>query len=143
MKLVLLFFCGILILLLMIIGLILLSSIRLNVKKFNISNIECGIKTRLNKKFEIYIEFYLFGMIKIAKIKVSKNLFKRVNIKTDTKSLKKDLDFAKSANLIDILKKLKIKIRSANLNMEFGTESLMLTVYLIAIISTVVRYSIW
>ena len=53
---------------------IILSDIRLNVKKCDIHNIYKNRKTKdLSKEFLIFLEFYLFGIIKIARIKITKN----------------------------------------------------------------------
>ena len=132
MKLVLLFFC-------IILG-ILFSNIRLNVKKFFVSNIENGRKTtRINKNFLIYLEWYLFGFIKIARIKITKKKLQKLKIKGDVKSLEKDVFMIKDLKIIEDLKKLKAKTKKINLDMQIGTDSLNLTVYLVAFVSTLIR----
>ena len=136
MKLVLLFFCGILIS-------IILSSIKLNVKKCYISNYDRGVKkARLDTQFELYIEFYLLGLIKILKIKITKELINKLNIKKDMSSLKKDAKILKSIHPLEILQKLKLKTEKANLYMYFGLDSINLTVYAVAIISALLRNNI-
>ncbi len=136
MKLVLLFFCIIVLLLLLII----FSDVRLNIKKCYISNIEEGRKKdKLNKEILIYVEFYLLGIIKIAKIRITEKAMKKIKIETDSKKIKKDVEEIKKLNPIELIKKLKIKVKKLNLNLEFGTESVMLTVYLIAFLSSIVR----
>ncbi len=142
MKVVLLFFCGILILMVCLFILVIFSKIRLNVKKCKIENIKCGKKIRgLDKEFEVFFEFYLLGFIKIFNIKITKKLLNKFKIKQDIKSLEKDAQIVKKAHPIQIIKKLKLKLESLKLNLDFGTESVMLTVYLVAIISSIVRYN--
>lgn len=144
MKLVLLFFCGILIFIVVFLVLVIFSSIKLNVKKCYISNIENGRKkAKIDKQFDIYVEFYLLGLIKILKIKITKNLLKKIKVKDDLKSIEKDVKIVKSVHPIEIIKKLRGKIEKANIYINFGTEDVMITVYLVAIISAILRNSIW
>ncbi len=143
MKLVLLFFCGILIFCLTLIILIALLQIRLNIKKCYISNIKEGRKqSKVEKEFLIYLEIYLLGFIKIAKIKITKNLINNLNIKPNKREIKKDVKIIKRNHPLEILKKLKIKLKKANLDLEFGTDSVMFTVYMTAIISSIIRNTI-
>lgn len=143
MKLVLLFFCGILIFIVILTILVIFSTIKLNVKKCYISNIENGKKKiGIDKNFEVYLEFHLLGLIKILKIKVTKELLERFKVKNDIVSIENDIKAIKSVNLIKIIKHLKLKTEKANIYLNFGTESVMLTVYLVAIISSIIRNNI-
>ena len=143
MKLVLLFFCGILIFIVLTVILIMFSSIRLNIKRCYISNIENGRKKiRLDKNFEVYLDFYLLGLVKIFKIKITKDLLEKLKIKNDITSIENDIKAVKSVNFIKIIKHLKLKVEEANIYLNLGTESLMLTVYLTAIISSIIRNTI-
>ncbi len=138
MKLVLLFFCVIF----SIFILILFSDLRLNIEKLYISNIEKGKKTKnLNCENLIYIEFYLLGILRIAKIRITKEMVKKVKIDTSPKAIEKDIQKMKNIKPLEILKKLKLKIKKLNLDLEIGTESIMLTVYLIPFISSILRNS--
>ncbi len=143
MKLVLLFFCGILIFIVLNVILIMFSSIRLNIKRCYISNIENGRKKiRLDKNFEVYLDFYLLGLVKIFKIKITKDLLEKLKIKNDITSIENDIKAVKSVNFIKIIKHLKLKVEEANIYLNLGTESIMLTVYLTAIISSIIRNTI-
>ena len=134
MKLVLLFFCGILILAIVIIILISLSKITLNVKKCNISNIEGKIKKKTEKEILIYVEIYLLGIIKIAKIKLTSKILRKLKIRNDIKAIEKDVSKIKSVHPIEILKRL--KLREIYLNLEIGIDDVILTSYLVAVISS-------
>lgn len=143
MKLVLLFFCAILIFIILALLLIALSSIKLNIKKCYISNIEKGIrKAKLDTEFELYIEFYLLRLIKIFKIKITKELLKKLKIKNDMTSLKKDAKILKSIHPLEIIKKLNLKTEKANVYIHLGLDSINFTVYATAIISTILRNNI-
>ena len=136
MKLVLLFFCIILIIFLSV----LFSNVRLNVQQFYISNIENDRKIKdVKKNFLIYLELYLFGAVKIAKVKVTKNKLQKLKIKGDIKSLEKDAFMIKDLKIIEDLKKLKAKTKKINVDIQVGTDSLNLTVYVVAFVSTLIR----
>ncbi len=138
MKIVLLFFCAIIGIIILSIILLIFSTIRLNVKKVKISNFENGIKKKkLEKEFIIYIELCLFGKLKIARIKLTKNLIDKMQIKADIKNLKRDAQLLKNINILEIIKKLKIKTSKLNLQAQLGTEEVTLTVFLVTFISTV------
>lgn len=138
MKIVLLFFCGILILISMVCLLLIFSKIKLNIKKISISNIKAGRKQKdLSKEFEIYLELYLLGFIKIARIKVNKKLAERFKVKQELESIQTDVKIVKSINHLEIIKKLKIRTEKFRMYLALGTESVMLTVNLIAIISAI------
>ena len=115
MKLVLLFFCIILIIFLSV----LFSNVRLNVQQFYISNIENDRKIKdVKKNFLIYLELYLFGAVKIAKVKVTKNKLQKLKIKGDIKSLEKDAFMIKDLKIIEDLKKLKAKTKKINVDIQ-------------------------
>jgi len=144
MKLVLLFFCAILIFLAVLIILILLSSIKLNISKVTLSNVKDGKKLNsLNKEFLIYLEIYLFGKIKIAKIKLNKKLIKKLNMQRKMENIEKDIKVIKKVKTLEIIKKLKIRIDNFNLNAEIGTGDVALTVIIVTAISTAIRNSTW
>ena len=137
MKLVLLFFCGILGIFIFIILLLLLSTIKLNISKLNIKNFENGVKfKKIKKDFEIYLELCLFGKIKYAKIKIDKKKIQKLKIKNSFKDIKKDAEILKNIKIGEIVKKLKVDIEKLNLSLELGTEEITLTVFLVTIIST-------
>lgn len=137
MKWVLLFFCIIIVLLLMII----FSSIKLNVKKFKILNVQGTLERKLEKDILIYLEFYLLGIIKIAKIKVTNEFLKKMKIRADVKELEKEAKSFKFSHIIEVIKKFKLKLQKVDLNLSLGIDSVVLTSYLVAIISSVLRHN--
>lgn len=139
MKLVLLFFCGFIISVIGLFIIIILSTIKLNIKKCNITNIKEGRKKKgIDKEIAIYLEIFLLGFIKIGKIKITEKLLEKLKIKNDVKSIRKDVNVAKSINIIEIIKKLKIKPEKIKMYLAIGTENVMLTVNLVAIISSII-----
>ena len=118
---------------------IILSDIRLNVKKCDIHNIYKNRKTKdLSKEFLIFLEFYLFGIIKIARIKITKEKLDKLKLKKDLKSIKNDVSMFKRLHILEAIKKLKIKVKRMNLNLELGLDSLNLTVYAVTLISSLI-----
>lgn len=141
MKWVLLFFCGIFALILLLLILIVSAKIKLNIKKFNISNIKNGRKLRrANKEFLIYLEIYLFGFIKIVKIRLTKELIRKLSKKQNLANLKKDAKIIKKVHPIQIIKRLKLKLEKLKLYLAIGTEDVMLTVNLVTLISSLIRH---
>lgn len=139
MKTVLLFFCAILGIILFCFILLLLSTIRLNVIKAKISNFENGIKkSKMEKELKIYLELCLFNKIKIAKIRLKKSLLDKAKIKTNMKELEKNVKVLKNIGIMEIIKKLKIKVDKLELEVKLGTEDIMITVFLIAFLSSLV-----
>ena len=136
MKLVLLFFCGFLIFIFCLLLLIAFSTIKLNVKKFNILN-NGDKNTKTNNEILAYLEFYLLGIIKVAKVKITKERLEKLKIKKDFKQVKKDIKFVKANHILKLLKKLKIKVENADIDIKLGTDSIMLTVYLVTVIASI------
>ena len=140
MKLVLLFFCVILVFMVLSITLLLLSSIKLNVEKIYIGNIKKYIRQKhIEKEVLIYLELYLFGKVKIMKIKIDKKLINKFRLQNKVKDVKKDIETIEKAKAIGIIKKLKLKLDEFNLEAEFGTEDVVLTAFLVAIVSSFIR----
>ncbi len=138
MKTVLLFFCAILGILLFCILLLMFSSIRLNVAKAKISNFENGIKKKkIEQEFIIYLELSLFNKIKIARIRLKKGLLYKVKNKANIKEIKRDTKILKNIGILEILKKLKIKVSKLELEAKFGTEDIILTVFLVTLLSSI------
>ena len=142
MRIVLLFFCAILVFLTLILILVVTSSLKLNVEKIYVSNVKSGIKLhKLEKGFLVYFEIYLFGKIKIAKIQIDKELLEKVKAKNKIENIDKDIKVIKKVKALDIIKKLKIDIEKFKLNAEIGTEDVCLTVAVVTLISSVVRHN--
>lgn len=141
MKLVLLFFCAIFGVILFAILILSLSTLRLNIAKLKISDFENGLKkNNLEKDILIYLEVYLFGKIKIARINLSKNSM-LVKLKTNIKitDLRNNTKILKEINLIKIIKMLKIEVDKADLEAQIGTEDIMTTVFAVTFLSSIAR----
>lgn len=136
MKIVLLFFCAILGIILLSLLLIIFSSIKLNVKRARISNFDKGIKKRkIEKDFLIYIELHLFGKIKVARIRLKEELFQNLKRQAEKEDISRDVKKLKEINIKEIIKKLKIKTEELNLEAQIGIEDVILTSSVVTIIS--------
>lgn len=141
MKLVLLVFCGALIFIILLLILIIFSSIGLNIKECHISNFTNNIKEKkLKKEFNIYLEFYLLGIIKIAKIRLTKEILAKIKNKQDAQKIKEETKIITKSNPIKLLKNLKIKVKRFYLDLELGTEDVMITSYSVATIAAIIRH---
>ena len=138
MNIVLLFFCVILGIIFLAVILFVFSSIKLDIKKLNISNVENGTKKeKLEKEILIYLEIFLFKKIRIAKINLSnKRLLDKIQKKSNLKNIDKDIKIIKRTNIFKIIKKLKIRFEKVNFEAQIGTEEIMITVFLVTFFST-------
>ena len=128
MKIVLPFFYVIISIIAFLVLLTLALTIRLNIKEIKISNIENGMKkAKLKKTYNAFIELLIFGKIKIGKIKLDNKTLKRFKLEENIRTL-------------NILKKLKVKVDMFNLDGEIGTENAMITAFIVATISSFLRY---
>ena len=131
MKIVLPFFYVIISIIAFLVLLTLALTIRLNIKEIKISNIENGMKkAKLKKTYNAFIELLIFGKIKIGKIKLDNKTLKRFKLE----------EIAKNIRTLNILKKLKVKVDMFNLDGEIGTENAMITAFIVATISSFLRY---
>lgn len=136
MKIVLLFFCVILGIILLSILLIAFSSIKLNIKKANISNFDKGIKRRkIEKDFLIYVELHLFGKIKIARLRLKEELFQKVKVQAEKQDISKDVKKLREMNIKELIKKLKVKVEVLNIEAQIGIEDVILTSSVVTAIS--------
>ena len=120
--------------------LIISAKIKLNIQKFYISNIERDRRLRkINKEILMYLEIYLFGFIKIAKIRLTKELFKKISEKQDLTNIEKDAKIIKKIKPIKVIKRLRPKLEKLKLYLAIGTENVMLTVNLVTLISSLIR----
>lgn len=140
MKLVLLFFCVFLGLILALGLVFICSRLKLNIKELEISNIEGNIKKKkLEKKGKVYLELYLFGIIKIAKIKIKQKMLNKIKEREDIETVKQEAKVIKKVHPLEILKKLKIKLEEIDLNLKIGIDDVIITSYLVAFISSILR----
>ena len=113
--------------------------------KFEIQNLKISTneKPHLNKKYQIKIMIYTFGVIPILKIKLNNQKIKKIinnqkikeKIKQqETKIIENKANIDKE--LISSLKNIKTEIKEINLKIRIGTENASLTAFTIPVIST-------
>ncbi len=142
MKWVLLFFCIIFGFIFFAVLLLVCSTIRLNIEKLNISNIEDDHKKKLEKEVQIFFELYLFEKIKLAKIKLDNKIFDRIKNKTKFdfnkfKNIKRNKKIFQNIKISKVLDILKIEFQDTDLDLQLGTEEIMATVFAVTFISTI------
>ena len=113
--------------------------------KFEIQNLKISTneKPHLNKKYQIKIMIYTFGVIPILKIKLNNKKIQKIisnqkikeKIKQqETKIIENKANIDKE--LISSLKNIKTEIKEINLKIRIGTENASLTAFTIPVIST-------
>lgn len=116
---------------LFIIG-ILMGKLEINIKKVQISNIE----KKLSFEYDIAIHIVIFYFLRVATLKLnhkqSKNLIKSLT--------KQNLDIGRFdfKNQFKIIRKTRIDIKNLDIDISIGTNSGGLTVYIVAIISSII-----
>ena len=128
--------CAIVILITLLICMILLSTIRIKIEHFEISNIK-NRKNKLSKKYKITISFYLWNAIKWLSFKFNhkkiRKMYQKMQwTKFDFKNIEKDF---KIKDLKEI-KKLNSEVSYFNLELKAGAEDAVLTSFIIFAIST-------
>ena len=128
-----LFICAFLIVIMILIISLLLSTIRINVKDYNISNLNVK-KT----KYKITISLYLLNKIKWISFKLNKEKLHKISLKMhldriDIKKLEKDF---KMSDLKELMK-IKPKLTLLHLDLKLGIEDILLTTYIIPVVCTI------
>jgi len=140
------FFGALLVIIFILFILISLSTLRVTVTKFQVTNFnkkESDAKIRAN--FCINIGLFLFGKIKIFKSKITDKKLKKINKKLNIKDKIKKIDFKNlkgniylDKNTKKIIRKYKIiEITKFKLNMQIGLEDVIFTSIIINIISII------
>lgn len=130
--------CAIVALVILFICMMIFSTIRIQFNNFTMSNIKDN-KNILQRKYKIIVSLHLFNRIKWLLIKLNdkkiKNMYSKMNLeKMDFKTLQNDF---KIKNLV-YLKKLNPKISYLNLEFKIGTEDIIATSFVVAIISSII-----
>ncbi len=108
--------------------------------EFDSSNRKGGY---LNEKFLIILKIYLFDKIPVFKIKINKakiekmknsNSLNKIKDEFNQKLIKNENDFDK--DLLFAIYKFPFGIYNSNLRLDIGTEEILITTFLIPIIST-------
>ena len=135
-----LFFLGTILLLSVLTFLILLSTLRIDIRKLNIIT-DANRENKLKKDILMYVGIYLMGRWKLLEIKIDNEKLKKINVKEKIKKI--DIQKLKQEKLIDIdslkqFKKLPIDVEKFNLNLSLGTIDLNLTTVINFIIILIV-----
>ena len=125
-----LFLCAILFVVILLIILTILSTV-----KIKINNLEAMNQKEFAHNYKVELE--LFGKIKWLKFKLNENKLKKLSTKMhleriDIKQLEKDLKLADIKEILGI----RPKISYMNLALKVGVDDVLLTTYLVPIIST-------
>ena len=102
---------------------ILLSTIKLNIEDFRLVNINLENKELINK---IFIEIYLFKILKIFKIKLKNKYFQKNN------------KLLKNKKITNIIFDKKIKLEKLNLKIKLGTKSIQSTIASVFIVNNII-----
>lgn len=117
---------------------VIFSTIRIQFNNFTMSNINDD-KNILSRNYKIIASVHLFNKIKWLSIKLNdkkiKKIYNKMNLeKMDLKTLQNDF---KIKNL-EYLKKLNLKISYLHLKFKIGTEDVVATSFVVAIISSII-----
>lgn len=112
-----------------IIFLLIFSKIGIRIEKFKISSFK-----EKNEKLKIYFEFYIFN-IKLAHIKINPNNIKKIYNKQRS-MIKQIKGINNYPEIKDVLLK-KVKLNNLLLDINIGTGNVILTTYIIVILSTI------
>lgn len=143
MKLVLSFF----ILLILILGIIFLK-VKITLEDVDFKLIRKNIQTA---KYKLKISLYFLGFIKIASIKIidgnvkifffQKRLEELKNTKLYLEIIKPRLEILSKEEVVKDLKNVNFKLENMKLNLEFGTDSVLITSVLVGILSAIITIS--
>ena len=119
--------------------------------KFEIKNLKLSTneKPHLNKKYQIKIVIYTFGVVPIFTIKFNNNKIQKIinNKKIKEKIKQQEIKLIENNTDIDLrlikeLRNIKIEIKEINLKVLIGTENASLTAFIIPVISTIIAIAL-
>lgn len=125
--------------------LILISKLKIDIKNFNVQNIN---KEKNNKNFFIVVSFVILNLTWL-KIKIHKNLLAKEYVKGKLKVEENNIKMGKEAEKVakifldnkkirDEFKKISIVLEKLDLNINVGLEDCIITSYLVGIIAIVI-----
>lgn len=128
-----LFLCGIIILIMLIIIFVLLSTVRIKVKDFEISN-----KKHIEPNYEIIISLVLLNKLKWISVRLNNAKMRKMYTKMhleriDIKKLERNI---KPSDIKEIAK-IKPKLTRLNLQVKLGVEDVIITSYIVPILCTI------
>ncbi len=112
------------------------STIQINLQKIDISN--NNDKNELKYDYKIFLNLYFLNKIKFISIKIDKEKMKKLDIKKKLQkinfsNMKKELPSKDEAK--KLFKKLDVEVTKFNLSAEIGTEDVIITSAIIALLS--------
>ena len=131
--------CTIIILITLLICFLIFSTIRLKVKNFQISNIPMPEISESKEKYKIEIALYLFNKLKWLKVTLNQARLKKIygKIKLEKINLKNIEQNLELKTLTDIMKS-EPQISFLDLHLKIGTEDVIITSFIVFIISTLI-----
>lgn len=132
---ILVFFFGFIILVIfMILIFTIISTIRISINEFETTNL-----TTAKLRYQLKISFYIFNKIKWFSFKLNNRkinkIFRKMHLDNlDIKQLEKDIRLSD----VDEILKIKPYISYMNLDLKLGIDDVILTTYLVPIVSTII-----
>ena len=147
-----LIFCTITIIITIAFFLIILSTLRIDIKKYEISNIyvnsnesikeiknTCSSYEKKNAKYKLNLSLNVLDKIKILKLKLNNEKIKKIVLKMHLDKTKiKELEREIEINDIKEIMNIKPQISYMDLNIKIGIDDVLLTTYVIPIICTAI-----
>ena len=136
---------GILLIFLFIFLLIILAilslKIKIKIKKMHFSSIHK--KRHFNKDYKFVIQLRIFGFLPIFQFKITKNRLEKFKVKEKVVTLEQKVLMESpkfDINLLEVIKKLKLKINELNLKIEIGSGNASITAFIVPIIATLLSF---
>lgn len=134
------FFLYLILVLSIFIIILLFSTIQINIDNIKFTTYKVNNR-HLQENYKIEIKLYILKIIRVLKIKITKQKLEKLKLesklkKIETNLLNKNIKF--DVNILEVLKQLDINIEKLNLKIEFGTENAAFTSIIYGIISSVI-----
>lgn len=127
----------------LLIGILLFSTIRININKWELSN--CKVKGKIVQDYTVYFQLYLFNCLRFINIPINKERIekmpqdKKEKIKQKLKKIEQEeKGKMKKEQIKEGIKKLNLKVAYFNLEAQLGTEDVLLTTAIVTILSAVI-----
>ena len=145
-------FCTIIIITIIAFFLIIFSTLKIDIKNYEISNIYANLNDSIreikdtcnnNEKngatYKLYISLNVLDRIKIFKLKLNNEKIKKIMLKIPLDETKiKELEREIGINDIKEIMNIKPQISYMDLNIKIGIDDILLTTYIVPIICTVI-----
>ena len=131
-------FLFILLCIIIVVAIIVFSKIRIEIINFKFSS---QTKRHINQDYKIVIKLFALKFLPILKINLTKTKFEKMEIKQkisdiDFTALEKNISLDKE--LFQTIKKIDVLIKDIKLYIDIGTESAIITSFIVPVISTVI-----